>query len=78
MKKFFKLLSIILLLFTITGCKSDSMEDIDIYTTVYPIEYITSRLYSNYSNIYSIYPDGVNVNEYTLTKKQILLWEADT
>lgn len=71
MKKIFKLLSILILLITMTGCKSDTMEDITIYTTVYPIEYITSRLYGGYSEIYSIYPDGVNVNEYTLTKKQI-------
>lgn len=57
---------------SLTGClKSDSMEDVTIYTTVYPIEYITNRLYSDYSTIYSIYPDGVNVNEYTLTEKQI-------
>ena len=72
MKKAFKLISILILTITLTGCfKSDTMEDITIYTTVYPIEYITSRLYSDYSEIYSIYPDGVNVNEYTLTKKQI-------
>ena len=72
MKKAFKLISILILAITLTGCfKSDTMEDITIYTTVYPIEYITSRLYSDYSEIYSIYPDGVNVNEYTLTKKQI-------
>ncbi len=71
MKKIFKFISIVILMITLTGCKSDTMEDIDIYTTVYPIEYITSRLYSDYSNIQSIYPDGVNVNEYTLTKKQL-------
>ena len=71
MKKIFKLISILILTIVLTGCKSDTMEDITIYTTVYPIEYITSRLYGDYSEIYSIYPDGVNVNEYTLTKKQI-------
>ena len=71
MKKAFKLISILILTIVLTGCKSDTMEDITIYTTVYPIEYITSRLYGDYSEIYSIYPDGVNVNEYTLTKKQI-------
>ena len=61
MKKAFKLISILILAITLTGCfKSDTMEDITIYTTVYPIEYITSRLYSDYSEIYSIYPDGVN------------------
>lgn len=72
MKKITSILLIGIMCFTLTGClKSDSMEDIDIYTTVYPIEYITNRLYGEYSNISSIYPDGVNVNEYSLTNKQI-------
>ncbi len=55
-----------------TGCfKSDTMEDIDIYTTVYPIEYIVNRLYGEYGNVTSIYPDGVIPTEYELTNKQI-------
>ena len=70
-KKIFSLLILLGVCFTLTGCKSDKMEDIDIYTTVYPIEYITSILYGDFSNIHSIYPDGVNVNDYKLTSKQI-------
>ena len=31
------------------------MEDIKIYTTIYPIEFITSRLYSDYSDIESTF-----------------------
>lgn len=75
---------IILILITVllaTGClKRDNMENIHIYTTIYPIEYITNRLYGNYSKIESIYPDGVNIqldknnidnNLYTLTEKQL-------
>ena len=55
-----------------TGCfKSDTMEGISIYTTVYPIEYIVNTLYSDYGTVSSIYPDGVMVDEYKLTKKQI-------
>ena len=73
--KFKKIISLFLILamsISMTGCfKSDTMEDIDIYTTVYPIEYIVDRLYGEYSNIYSIYPDGVIPNEYELTNKQI-------
>ena len=42
-----KIVSLILCLFLITGCfKRDTMEGIDIYTTIYPIEYITNRLYA--------------------------------
>lgn len=67
-----KILCLIIGLFLITGCiKRDSMEDITIYTSVYPIEYITNRLYGENSTVYSIYPDGVIPNVYTLNDKQV-------
>lgn len=67
MKKIFKLF-IILLFLALTGCfKSDSMEDITIYTTTYPIEYVVNRLYGKHSNIKSIYPNGIDVNNYEVT-----------
>lgn len=73
MKKYFKL--VLLLLITVgltTGCfKRDSLEGVKIYTTVYPIEYLTETLYGNNSTVLSIYPDGVNIKEYELSKKQI-------
>ncbi len=74
MKKRISLLLIIISVIVLSGCsiKRDTLEDIDIYTTVYPIEYITNRLYGTHSNIYSIYPAGVNPDTYTLTNKQIL------
>ena len=71
MKKLFTFISI-LSIFLATGCfKRDTMEDITIYTTVYPFEYITSRLYGDNSTVLSIYPDGAVVSEYELTDKQI-------
>jgi zinc transport system substrate-binding protein len=71
MKKFCLLISILSCLF-ITGCiKRDSMDDITIYTTVYPIEYITNRLYGENSTVHSIYPDGVTSSVYSLNDKQI-------
>lgn len=77
-----KLLIIFLNILCLTGCfKRDDMENINIYTTIYPITYITERLYGEYSNIESIYPNGVNVQLenceqcsnllYTLTDKQL-------
>lgn len=67
-----KLLIVLVCLFLVTGClKRDSLEDITIYTTVYPIEYITNRIYGEHSTIYSIYPDGVDVSKYELTDKLI-------
>ncbi len=59
MKKIFLSLIVFILIFTLTGCKTDSMEDITIYTTTYPIEYITNRLYGNHSDIKSIYPNEI-------------------
>ena len=71
MKKVFILFSVVLC-FLLTGCiKRDSMEDISIYTSVYPVEYITNRLYSEHSKVTSIYPDGVIPSLYTLNDKQI-------
>ncbi len=73
MKKITILLMMTVLSFYATGCfKRDNLEDIDIYATAYPIEYIVERLYGAHSTVYSIYPDGVNINDYTLTDKQIL------
>ena len=72
MKKIVNLLVLFVLIFSLSGClKRDNMEDISIYTTNYPSEYITQRLYGDYSDIRSIYPDGVNIKDYKLTDKQI-------
>ena len=71
-KSIFKLLAIILLLGVITtGCfKRDDMEDISIITTVYPLEYVVNQLYGNNSVVNSIYPDGVDIDEYKITSKE--------
>ena len=42
-----------------SGCKKNSMDDISIYTTTYPIEYITYELYGENSNVSSIYPNEI-------------------
>ncbi len=72
MKRLFKLFTIIAIPFLLSGCfKMDSFEGIEIYTTAYPIEYIATRLYGNHSTIKSIYPDGINIDNYKLTSKQV-------
>ena len=71
MKKTLTLLIIGMILLT-TGCfKRDNLEDINIYTSSYPIEYIVTTLYGKHSTVHSIYPDGVDINQYRLTNKQI-------
>lgn len=72
MKKRILLSLLCIITLTLSGClKRDQLEDIDIYTSVYPLEYITNYLYGEHSTIYSIYPDGVDINDYELTNKQI-------
>ena len=58
-KKIYLLFITLILILCSTGCKKDTMEDITIYTTTYTIEYITKKLYSDYSDISSIYPNEV-------------------
>ncbi len=72
-RKLISVLGAFIILVTVSGCeiRRDSMEDIDIYTTSYPIEFITETLYGEHSTVHSIYPDGVNIDEYELTNKQI-------
>lgn len=71
--KYLKLFGISFFALLLTGClfKRDSMEDIDIYTTIYPLNYLTTYLYGDYSKIHSIYPSGVEVSEFNLSDKKI-------
>lgn len=73
MKK--KIIILILGLFTLTGCKfnlnNDNMKDINIYTTIYPIRYLISSLYGDYSTIKSIYPSGVDPKDFELSDKKL-------
>ncbi len=65
----------LLLIFTIilSGCQinTDSMKDIDIYTTIYPIRYLVDTLYGNYSTINSVYPSGVDPNNFEISDKKL-------
>ncbi len=57
-----------------TGCdffKVDNMEDIDIITTSYPLEFIVKELYGEHSVVKSIYPDGQDTYTYELNEKAI-------
>ena len=68
MKKIIKLLLISIFIGLISGCNNtSSMDNINIYTTTYPIEYVVSRIYKNHSTIKSIYPHGVDIDDYKIT-----------
>jgi zinc transport system substrate-binding protein len=69
-KKLLFLLLILVIPFIVTGCANDSMDDIEIIVTNYPNEYIVRSLYGSHSTISSIYPDGVEIDNYKISKKQ--------
>ena len=73
MNKIKYLIISIMLITLLSGCsfKNNTLENANIYTTIYPVEYIIDYLYGENSTIDSIYPDGVNLNDYELTDKQI-------
>lgn len=70
-----KLLLISGLLFGVllfTGCQAiNNMENITIYTSSYPIEFVTEELYGEHAKVYNMYPQGIDSNSYKLTDKQI-------
>lgn len=72
MKKI-KLFMLLISIFLLSGCNitKDSMEDIEVYTTIYPIKYLIDSLYGANSTIYSIYPSGVNPEEFKLSDKKL-------
>ena len=71
-KKIFLLGVLLTLLLSITGCdEKDSLKDSKITTTIYPLEYITNRLYNYESKVVSIYPNDTNVSTYKLSDKKL-------
>lgn len=72
MKKIKKILLCLVLLLSVTGClKKDNYDNIEIYTTVYPFEFITEYIYGEHSTIKSIYPAGADLSKYTITPKKL-------
>lgn len=72
MKRIKTITLILLITIFMTGClKRDRMEDINIATTIYPIEYATNRLYGDYSHVKSIYPRDSISSSYKMTNKQL-------
>ncbi|MBQ3021318.1 MAG: zinc ABC transporter substrate-binding protein [Bacilli bacterium] len=72
MKRLLRLFIVTSFLFILSGCfKTEELDNADIYTTTYPIEYLVSELYGYNSKVKSIYPNGVDINEYTLSNNKI-------
>ena len=73
MKSVKKILYLFIICILISGCNlnSKTMENINIYTTTYPINYLITSLYGEHSKIYSIYPTGVNLKDYKLSDRKL-------
>jgi len=74
MKRIKLLIILIISILLFSGCnifKVDNMEDIDIITTSYPLEYILDTLYGKHATINSIYPDGIDTYSYELSEKAL-------
>lgn len=73
MKKLRKLSILLLIFFILTGCSNtkSSMEDINIYTTTYPINFLINRLYGDHCKVYSIYPTGITLDDYELSNRKL-------
>lgn len=71
MKRIIKISLVLIICFVLTGClKDDKLSNDNVYTTIYPIEYLTNYLYGEEKSVASIYPSNVNVTTYELTNKQ--------
>lgn len=63
-----KFLLIMIILFSLTGCfNNDSMENINISTSIYPIEYVVNYLYGDHSTVDSIYPKDSDISSFKIT-----------
>lgn len=74
MKKIKYFLIMLIASLTLSGCnilKSDTMEDINIITTSYPLEFVINYLYGEHSLVKSIYPDSVDTYTYKLNEKSL-------
>lgn len=73
MKKIKYLFIALLAVFLTSGCdvKNKELDNAEIYTTIYPVTYIMEKLYGTDNTINSIYPNGVDLTNYSLTEKQI-------
>lgn len=60
---------LLIMLFCLTGCfKANSMDEIKIATSVYPIEFVVKTLYGEHSTVVSIYPHDANILDFKVTK----------
>ena len=69
------LFGLLLLLFLLTACNSSNEntenEQLIIYTSIYPIQYVAEEITGDNATVKSIYPPGVDAHTYEPTSKEI-------
>lgn len=70
MRKFLKVLIMGVFMLSLSGCGEDKLANNQVYTTIYPIEFLTNYLYGEERVVNSIYPRGADVDSYELTDMQ--------
>ena len=70
MKKKLLILFSSLLLFSGCDMLKDDFSDKYVYTTMYPVEFATDALYSDYANVSSVYPNGSDITYQVTDKKK--------
>lgn len=70
MRKFLKVLIMGVFMLSLSGCGEDKLANNQVYTTIYPIEFLTNYLYGEERVVNSIYPRGTDVDSYELTDMQ--------
>lgn len=84
MKIYRKLLLFIILLIMTAGCTAPNSEtehstDLDIYTSIYPIQYAVERIGGEAVDAESVYPPGVDAHSYEPSSKEMTaIAEGDT
>lgn len=74
MKKIKKLIILLVLALSVvivSGCESDDVIP-DIYTSIYPIEFIVERIVEDDLKVKSIYPRGKDVHDYDLNPQDMI------
>ncbi|MFZ3576726.1 metal ABC transporter solute-binding protein, Zn/Mn family [Virgibacillus sp. DJP39] len=75
--KFITFISLFFSLLIVTGCNSPSSDGdqqdgmVDIYTSIYPIQYATEQIGGSTVNVKSVYPPGVDAHTYEPTSKMM-------
>lgn len=82
MKKIYGLISLVLVI-VLAACKGTSQpsdkNELDMYTTVYPLQYIVEQIAGEYVNVETIYPPGADEHTYEPTQKEMIeLAQADS